>query len=60
WWKCHRRLIADAASLLHGFEVLHLMHDGKLPRTCRPKASGLPTISCVTMRHWSDLGAHGI
>lgn len=30
WWKCHRRLIADAASLLHEFEVLHLMHDGKL------------------------------
>jgi uncharacterized protein (DUF488 family) len=30
WWKCHRRLIADAASLLHEFEVLHLTHDGKL------------------------------
>jgi uncharacterized protein (DUF488 family) len=30
WWRCHRRLIADAASLLHGVEVLHLMHDGKL------------------------------
>jgi uncharacterized protein (DUF488 family) len=30
WWKCHRRLIADCASLLHEFEVLHLTHDGKL------------------------------
>ncbi len=30
WWRCHRRLIADAAQLLHGVEVLHLMHDGKL------------------------------
>jgi uncharacterized protein (DUF488 family) len=30
WWRCHRRLIADAASLLHGVEVLHLMHDAKL------------------------------
>jgi uncharacterized protein (DUF488 family) len=30
WWRCHRRLIADAAALLHGVEVLHLMHDGKL------------------------------
>jgi uncharacterized protein (DUF488 family) len=30
WWRCHRRLIADAASLLRGVEVLHLMHDGKL------------------------------
>jgi uncharacterized protein (DUF488 family) len=30
WWRCHRRLIADAAALLHGVEVLHLMHDAKL------------------------------
>jgi uncharacterized protein (DUF488 family) len=29
WWKCHRRLIADAATTLHGREVAHLMHDGK-------------------------------
>ena len=30
WWRCHRRLISDAATLLHGFTVRHLMHDGKL------------------------------
>jgi uncharacterized protein (DUF488 family) len=30
WWRCHRRLIADAALLLHGVPVEHLMHDGKL------------------------------
>lgn len=30
WWRCHRRLIADAAVLLHGVEVLHLFHDGRL------------------------------
>jgi uncharacterized protein (DUF488 family) len=24
WWKCHRRLVADAAVLLAGFEVIHL------------------------------------
>ncbi len=30
WWRCHRRLISDAAVLLHGVEVRHLMHDGKL------------------------------
>jgi uncharacterized protein (DUF488 family) len=30
WWRCHRRLIADAASLAYGVEVLHLMHDHKL------------------------------
>lgn len=30
WWRCHRRLIADAAVLLHDTEVRHLMHDGTL------------------------------
>jgi len=30
WWRCHRRLIADQAVLLHGVEVLHLMPGGKL------------------------------
>ena len=30
WWRCHRRLISDAAFLLHGVRVQHLMHDGKL------------------------------
>lgn len=29
WWRCHRRLISDAALLLHGVAVEHLMHDGK-------------------------------
>jgi uncharacterized protein (DUF488 family) len=24
WWRCHRRLIADAAVLLHGIDVKHL------------------------------------
>ena len=28
WWRCHRRLIADAATLLYGAEVLHVMHAG--------------------------------
>lgn len=30
WWRCHRRLIADAAMLLRGVEVGHLMHDGTI------------------------------
>jgi uncharacterized protein (DUF488 family) len=30
WWRCHRRLISDAAMLLHDVPVLHLMHDGTL------------------------------
>lgn len=30
WWRCHRRLISDAAVLLHGVDVRHLMHAGEL------------------------------
>jgi uncharacterized protein (DUF488 family) len=30
WWRCHRRLISDAAVLLHGVAVEHLGHDGRL------------------------------
>ncbi|HEV3155461.1 MAG TPA: DUF488 domain-containing protein [Candidatus Baltobacteraceae bacterium] len=29
WWRCHRRLIADAATLLHGVNVSHLMPTGR-------------------------------
>jgi uncharacterized protein (DUF488 family) len=30
WWRCHRRLVADAATILRGTDVRHLMHDGSL------------------------------
>ena len=30
WWRCHRRLVADHLLLVHGIEVVHLMHDGRL------------------------------
>jgi uncharacterized protein (DUF488 family) len=30
WWRCHRRLVADAAVLLRGRTVRHLFHDGRL------------------------------
>jgi hypothetical protein len=30
WWRCHRRLIADAAVLVLDVEVTHLLHDGRL------------------------------
>jgi uncharacterized protein (DUF488 family) len=30
WWRCHRRLVADAVVLLHGHEVGHVMPDGRL------------------------------
>ena len=29
WGRCHRRLIADVLTLLHGTQVLHLAHDGR-------------------------------
>ena len=29
WWRCHRRLLSDAAVLLDGAEVVHLMHAGR-------------------------------
>ena len=31
WWRCHRRLIADAAMLLHGTDVTHLVGDARQP-----------------------------
>lgn len=30
WWRCHRRLIADFATLARGTRVSHLSHDGHL------------------------------
>lgn len=31
WWRCHRRLIADAATLLRSITTTHLMHTGQEP-----------------------------
>ncbi|HVC70502.1 MAG TPA: DUF488 domain-containing protein [Acidimicrobiales bacterium] len=30
WWKCHRRLLADAPGLLRSVPVTHHFHDGRL------------------------------
>ena len=32
WWRCHRRLVADVATLSFGASVYHLMHDRRLLR----------------------------
>jgi uncharacterized protein (DUF488 family) len=43
WWRCHRRLVADAVVLLHGWTVRHLMPDGRLsehPPTDGVRAAG--------------------
>jgi uncharacterized protein (DUF488 family) len=29
WWRCHRRLLADALVLSRGVPVRHLLHDGR-------------------------------
>lgn len=43
WWRCHRRLIADALVLVHGVDVRHLMHTGALqPHRPTPGAHLLP------------------
>lgn len=38
WWRCHRRLISDAAVLLRGLPVVHLGHDGR--RTAHVPSAG--------------------
>ena len=30
WWRCHRRLLADFATVARGVEVRHLMHDRRV------------------------------
>ncbi|MBY6413527.1 DUF488 domain-containing protein [Rhodococcus sp. BP-252] len=38
WWRCHRRLVADVATLQYGVTVHHLAHDGKM--SLHPVAAG--------------------
>lgn len=39
WWRCHRRLLADALVLLCDVAVRHLFHDGRLaPHPVTPAA----------------------
>jgi uncharacterized protein (DUF488 family) len=37
WWKCHRRLVADAAVLLGGFEVIHLTPNTRSSHVLTPE-----------------------
>jgi uncharacterized protein (DUF488 family) len=36
WWQCHRRLISDAL-LVRGFDVRHILPDGKIALHALPK-----------------------
>lgn len=38
WWRCHRRLVADALVLLHGVAVAHLMPGTVAPHVPTPGA----------------------
>lgn len=43
WWRCHRRLIADYATLAMDWPVFHLMHDGVArPHILTPEARRTP------------------
>lgn len=54
WWRCHRRLIADAAVLLFGIEVRHIRHDGCVDRHRMTEGARLEQVS---MRILYDLEA---
>ncbi len=46
WWRCHRRLMSDAAVLLYNVDVQHIMHTGdamphKLTEGVRVTENGL-------------------
>ena len=36
WWRCHRRIVADHLTMF-GWEVIHLMPDGKLATHSLPE-----------------------
>jgi uncharacterized protein (DUF488 family) len=36
WWHCHRRFIADAAVLLHGYTVVHLTNATRATHVLTP------------------------
>jgi uncharacterized protein (DUF488 family) len=52
WWRCHRRLIADAAVLLHRVPVQHLGHDGN--RTEHVPAAGARVTPDGLLRYDGD------
>jgi len=52
WWRCHRRLIADNATLVHGVAVRHLLHDGRLVE--HPVSAGARLVPPATIVY--DLG----
>ena len=49
WWRCHRRLVGDAAQLLHGADVQDLLHTGKM--TAHVITSGVRVLNSTELRY---------
>jgi uncharacterized protein (DUF488 family) len=47
WWRCHRRLIADAAELTRGATVSHVLPNGSLVR--HRATEGATTVGGITV-----------
>jgi uncharacterized protein (DUF488 family) len=47
WWRCHRRLLSDHLVLVEGWEVEHLMHDGR--RTAHAVTPGARAVDRVVI-----------
>jgi uncharacterized protein (DUF488 family) len=57
WWKCHRRLVADAAVLLGGFEVIHLTPNTRSSHVLTPEVH---RESDLLVYRALDLGISGV
>jgi len=47
WWRCHRRLLADHLVLVSGWDVEHVMHDGR--RAGHPVTQGARAVGDVVV-----------
>ncbi len=56
WWRCHRRLLADALVLLREVSVRHLFHDGRVaPHRVTPAARRLGNLLVYDVGHTASL-----
>lgn len=53
WWRCHRRLVADVAVLVHGVPVQHVMPDGRRSPH-QPSDGAVLMDGCLTYPSRSD------
>ena len=62
WWRCHRRLVADAAVLLAGAGVCHLGHDGRLSAHRVTEGARLAKTDGTTRLVYDDIAGacHGV